>query len=206
VTRPVITAFLVGVVMLLLPSCTSSGVGSSSSPPATSPSSSDSPTPTTSSSAPITSTSSPTDTGTSAAAVAAYNRWAKATYEAERSPGKNHNQQLSALAVDPALGTFQGFLSQLQIAGIANRGTSPRPRAKAIAGDLSAQPYPTVTVVDCPTVSASWKPYNVQTGKPVKVVPNPVKPPYAVTAKVIKFKDKWVVDQTKADRNHTCSP
>lgn len=141
-----------------------------------------------------------------AAAQSAYLKYTAATYQAERSPQKDHNAELTTLAVDPALGTFQGLLTQLQIAGIANRGTPPTSRVKVTKTDLSARPYPTVTVVDCPTVSPSWIAYDVKTGKPVTVVPNPVKPPYAVSASVIQYKGKWVVYSTKADRNHTCVP
>ena len=141
-----------------------------------------------------------------AAAQAAYLTYTAATYEAERTPEQDHNAELTSLAVDPALGTFQGLLTQLQVAGIANQGTPPTPRPKVTKTDLSAQPYPTVTIVDCPTVSPTWLAYDVTTGQPVTVVPNPVQPPYAVTASVIQYKGKWVVSSTSADRNHTCAP
>lgn len=201
-----ITASLLTPVVILLGGCTSSGGTDSSSTPASSPGSSTISTPSTPPTSSSPSSPAPSNSPESTAAVTVYRRWAAATYAAERSPAKNHTTDLRALAVDPALGTFQGLLTQLQVAGIANRGTPPTSRTRVLRTELAAKPYPKVTVVDCPTVSPTWVAYDVKTGKPVKVTPNPVKPPYAITAEVIKLKGNWVVYRTTADRKHTCSP
>jgi hypothetical protein len=205
--RPIAVGVVLPVLLAFATACTSSSGGNPS----------ESPTPTSSSSVsltsqPVTPSSSvpttPKSTAQPEATVArsAYGKYTEATYDAERSPQRDHNAVLTSLAIDPALGTFQGLLTKLQLAGIANRGTPPRSRVKVTKTDLNAKPWPTVTIVDCPTVSSSWVAYDVKTGKPVKVVPNPVNPPYAVTATVIRYKGTWVVYRTKADRNHTCVP
>lgn len=205
--RTVAIAMIVPALVAALSACTSSSGGDpakSSTPAGSSSTTSTGSATTPSRTAPTTPKSSTPPEA--AAAQSAYLKYTAATYQAERTPQKDHNAELTTLAVDPALGTFQGLLTQLQIAGIANKGTPPTSRVKVTKTDLSAQPYPTVTIVDCPTASPSWIAYDVKTGKPVKVVPNPVKPPYAVTASVIQYRGKWVVYSTKADRNHTCVP
>lgn len=197
---------------LVVSACTSSGGGRTpaSSSPSESPAS---PSVVATSTSTSTSTSSPPPTPSSspvppeaATAKTAYVRYAVETYNAERTPATDHSGQLSTLAIDPALGTFQGLLTQLQIAGIANRGEPPTSRVKIRKVDLTAKPYPTVTVVDCPTVSPTWMAYDIKTGKPVKVVANPVGPPYAITGTVVRYKAKWVVYRTTVDGKRTCTP
>lgn len=201
------TALVCGL-MLVLTACTSSsGLPSpTSSNPGQPSTSGTSPAPSTSAPDPKTSSSSTTSPAAVTAAERAYTAYLADTYAAERSPGRNHAAQLKAHAVDPALGTIEALLTKLQLAGIANRGTPPRPRVRVTKQDLGAHPWPVVTLVDCPTVSPSWVAYDVTTGKPVKVVPNPVKPPYAITAMVIKYKGRWMVSETTVDRKHTCTP
>lgn len=202
---------LLAALLLSLAACTSSGTGvpSASSPPTTSRDST-SPTAPISRSSPKSippfSRSSSDSDPRGKAAVAAYLSFTGASHAAERSPGKNHAVELRAHAVDPALGTIEALLTKLQLAGIANRGTPPKPRVKITKQDLEAHPWPVVTLADCPTVSPSWAAYDVATGKRVKVVPNSSEPPYAVTATVIKYKGRWVVSKTSVDRKHTCTP
>jgi hypothetical protein len=155
---------------------------------------------------PTTQPATPTTSPQGNAALTAYLAYIAATYLAERSPSKSHTRQLSAHAVDPALGTIEGLLTQLQIAGIANRGTPPKSRVKIIKVDPLATPWPTVTLLDCPTVASSSEAYYIKSGRPVEVLPNKNKPPYAVTATVIQYKGRWVVYKTIADRTHTCAP
>ena len=113
---------------------------------------------------------------------------------------------LGVHAVDPALGQLENDLLTFASAGIAYRGTPPTSRTKVTKIEMQANPWPTVTVMDCPTVAPSWKPVYVKSGKPATLAPASAKPPYAVTAAVIYYKNRWAVYRTTVDRKHTCAP
>ena len=71
--------------------------------------------------------------------------------------------------------------------------------------NLSAAPYPTVTVTDCPTAPASWKVIATSGPPPTTQTPK-VRPPYEVTAHVIFYEKHWGVSTLKVDDSRTCSP
>lgn len=207
--RTAAVALTLLVVIAAVAGCTSSSGGDPSRSPSTTKSvtstaatSSPVSSPGTSSSAP--STAPPADPR-SKAALAAYNAFVSASDTAERDPSRI-SKLLPRYAIDPALGTEQGLLTQFQVNNIQWRGTPPTSRARVVKTGFAATPYPNVTVVDCPTVSSSWRPYDTKTGKPLPLVKPKVAPPWATTATVALYKGKWVVQTTKTDMTRTCKP
>lgn len=128
-----------------------------------------------------------------------------ASNEAERAPARI-SKTLEQYAIDPALGTEQGLLTQFQVNNIDWRGTPPTSRPQVVKTGFAATPYPNVTVVDCPTVSSTWRPYNSKTGKPLTLVKPKVAPPWATTATVALYRGKWMVQTEKTDMTRTCKP
>lgn len=199
--------------VMILAGCTSSGKSDpSSSPtrPASSTSSSTSSSPsisTSSSSAVPTSSSAVGPDPRSKAAVVAYQRFVAAGNTAERTPSKiASSKALASFAIDPALGSEQSDITNFQLENIEWRGTPPSTRVRVTKTDFAAKPYAAVTVVDCPTLSSTWRPFNAQTGKPLKLVRPKVNPPWATTATVVLYKGKWMVQTEKTDMRRTCTP
>lgn len=196
-------------IALALSACTSSGGGhpttSSTRPSSTTPSNGTS-APTSKHPSTTTSTSPPPDPR-STAATAAYLAFEKASRDAERKPGDHTRRKgLRAHAVDPALSTEVGHLVGFASAGYAWFGQPPRPRVNVKSID-PGNPYTVVTLVDCPTVSTSWKPYVVKGHQPVPVTypSGSAKPPHALTATVIHYKSRWMVQKVVTDVRHTCA-
>jgi len=140
------------------------------------------------------------------AAVKAYLAFTRAVYTAERAPGPQNLSLLKRYSIDPELGSVTDFLTKLQLAGLVVRGTPPASRVHVIGYAPKANPFPAVSLVDCPTVSTTWRPYYKASGKPGKVVQGKAKPPYASRATVVLFKGVWKVRTVKTNRNKTCSP
>jgi hypothetical protein len=139
--------------------------------------------------------------------VAAYQHFVDAGNTAERTPSKIANSKaLSSFAIDPALGSEQSDITNFQLQNIEWRGTPPVTRARVMKTNFAAKPYSAVTIVDCPTVSSTWRPFNTQTGKPLKLVKPKVAPPWATTATVVLYRGKWMVQTEKTDMNRTCTP
>ena len=204
-------ALIVPALMIALAACTSSGgVGpttSASSPSSvTSSGSQTSMSTAPSSTAPTTASSSASTPPSQAkAALAAYTAFTGATDEAQRTPSRV-SKQLEQYAIDPALGTARGVLTQFQVSNIEWHGTPPASRTRVVRSNPTAQPYPTVTLIDCPTVSSTWRPYSTKTGKPVTTVKPKVAPPWATTATIALYKGKWAVQFEKTDMTRTCTP
>lgn len=203
---------IVPALLTTLVACTSSSGGSdpskslSMSTTFSSPSPSSAPvssSPSTSTSTP--SASSPTTTSQTKAALAAYAAFTNAVNEAQRKPAQV-SKALTLYAIDPALGTARGVLTQFQVSDIEWRGTPPASRTRVVSARPTATPSPTVTLVDCPTVSNTWRPFNSKTGKPVKTVKPKVAPPWATTATITLYKGKWMVQTEKTDMARTCAP
>lgn len=139
--------------------------------------------------------------------MTAYGRFTAASNTAERVPDKKSNgNALSGYSIDPALGGEQSDLINYTVNHIDWRGTPPRSRSKVTVSNFNATPYPTVTIVDCPTISKTWRPYNSQTGQPLKLVTPNVAPPWATTATVVHYKTRWVVQSRRVDMTRTCKP
>ena len=209
--RVLAAALIVPALVVALAACTSSGgddpTTSASSPSSVTSSGAQTGTATApSSTAPTTASSSvATPPPQTKAALAAYTAFTNATNEAQRTPSRV-SKQLAQYAIDPALGTARGVLTQFQVSNIEWHGTPPSSRTRVVKNNPTAQPYPTVTVVDCPTVSNTWRPFNTKTGKPVKTVQPKVAPPWATTATIAFYKGKWMVQIEKTDMTRTCTP
>jgi len=165
---------------------------------------------TTRSSSPSTATSTdPADTPQAQAAKAAYISFEAASRNAERKPDDlSRREAIAAHAIEPALTNEAGSLVSYAANGIAWAGSAPTPRVsvKTVAG--LAKPYPRVTLADCPTASLTWKPYDSKTHKPVPVkFPGSNAPlPHAITAIVIYYDSRWVVQKTVTEVTKTCAP
>ena len=129
-----------------------------------------------------------------------------ASFTAERKPTDlSRIASIKAHAVDPALAQEGENLFQDRQSHIEWRGTPPSSRVRVTSVAANGT-YPTVTLVDCPTVSKTWRPYDARTGKPLKLVPPKVAPPWPTNAKVIYYRHQWVVQTAKADMSRTCQP
>lgn len=169
---------------------TSSAASSASTPPTTPPATSPSPDPT-------------------RPAVAAYLRYRAIVNAAEKSPSSTRLlNELAAITADPQQQRDGAMLLQNRINQVAWRGIPPRSRAKVSESNLQAKPYLTVMVRDCPTVSATWKPYLTTTGKsvPVTYPKGSARPPYAFTATVVEYRSHWVVQKVTMYLRKTCAP
>jgi hypothetical protein len=141
--------------------------------------------------------------------VTAYLKYREAINTAQRSPASTG--LLTAVAnatADPQQETDGKMLLQYRINHLAWRGTPGRPRVTVTESRAHANPYPTVTVRDCPTVSASWKPYDTTTNKPVPVTypKGSAKRPFAVTATVVDYQSHWLVEKVTTYMRKTCEP
>lgn len=164
--------------------------------------------PSTPSTSPAPSQTDPKSTDGKAAATA-YSAFAAAARNAERRPTDlARRKALAAHAIEPALTSEAGSLVSYAANDIAWSGTAPTPRISVIAVAPSAEPYPTVTVRDCPTPAPSWKPYNIKTHKviPVTFPGSTAPPPHAVTATVVYYRAHWMVQRTVTQVKKTCAP
>lgn len=208
--RLVETAVAVAIGAVALTACTSStGTHTQSGPPPSS-SASTSASPTTSpSSSADPSSSTPTAAPQGTAALAAYTAFQTASRNAEKRPSDlSRRKAIAAHSIEPALTNEAAGLLSYSVNDIAWLGTPPSPRAKILALQLGAAPYPTVTLRDCPTAAPSWKPYNIKTHKPVpvKFPGSTAPPPHAVTATVVYYHSQWVVQKTVTEVKKTCAP
>ncbi|PZS32188.1 MAG: hypothetical protein DLM61_07270 [Pseudonocardiales bacterium] len=205
-SRRLFTAIAAAVSMLGLAACTSSTGTHTQSPPSSSASGSS--TASESSSPPPTGTS-PTVSPTEKAAVAAYVAFRTAAHNAEKNPADTAREAaLKAYAVDPALGHEGGSLISYVTGDIAWGGTPPAARVSVTAVQPASKPYPMVTLRDCPTAAPSWKPYNIKTHKPVPVQfpGSTAPPPHAITATVIYYRSRWLVQTSVTEVKKTCAP
>ena len=138
--------------------------------------------------------------------MAAYLGFKVAEYQSDREPGPQNLKALEQFVIDPALATVTDFLTSLQIGGLGYRGNPPQARVRTVSINLRSKPYPTVRLMDCPTVSLEWRPYVLSTMKPAALVPNKVRPPYASTVEVVKLDGGWRVRTTTTDNTKTCTP
>lgn len=213
--RRVALALTLGLPALVLVGCTSSGPKSA---PSTMPSSvgvSQS-TEVTTSLPPLASSSKATPTTTAPTespaqpAITAYRQYLKATYNAQRSPRKVGGKYASdadftKFAFDPMLTQENAYIESLSQQGEAFRGTPPSPRISIKQTNLTAKPYPTVVLTNCPESASAWVAYEVATGEPVPFTSPKVKPPYLSTVTLIYYKDHWGIQSTSVDSSRTCS-
>jgi hypothetical protein len=193
-------ASLIPLALVLLAGC---GHGSGDQNPSTNP---DSPAPETTAS---TSSTPPVDPKITAA-VNAYLAFWRATNIAQEHPPKlgapwPNGGDFTEYSFDPIKSQFAGYITTLNRQGQAWRGTAPSARVHVQASDLTASPYPTVMVANCPTNEPSWRQIDVATGKPASTAPGAVPPPYLVTAEMIFYKGHWGADKVTPDTSRTCT-
>lgn len=159
---------------------------------------------------PTSSSSAPADPRV-AAAVKAYDNFIKATYVSYAHPPLKPGDpfpkggDFRPYSFDPAQAKVLSYVLSLTLDGIEYRGTPPTPRVAVVSSQLAAQPYPTVTLTDCPTAPASWNAYYRATGKPVTDKPGQVKPPHLTTVTVIFYQKHWGVKKLTANASRTCT-
>lgn len=151
-------------------------------------------------------TSAPTRSPEEKAAVTSYLNLVAASNSAYEDPEGVSAKSFAEFAVDPALGVILNDVTNLQLSSYEFRGVPPVSRITISHSDLGAKPYPFVVLVDCPTVSTTWKVYSQATGKPVQVVSQEIDPPYATTNEMVHIRERWVLRTTSVDRSRTCSP
>ena len=152
------------------------------------------------------STTSPRQDPRGKAATAAYLAFVSASNDAERKPtDQSRVAAIKAHTVDPALAEEGENLFQFREQNIEWRGTPPASRVQVKAVDASGT-RPTVTIIDCPTISNTWRPYDASTGRPLKLVAPKVPPPWATTATVIYYRGRWMVQTAKVNMSRTCAP
>jgi hypothetical protein len=112
------------------------------------------------------------------------------------------------VTVDPQQERDGAMLLQYSINHLIWRGTPPAPRATVAQMRLAAKPYPTVVVRDCPTVSTTWEPYDTShhTVVPVQYPKGSARPPFGITASVVKYKSRWRVEKVTTLMRTTCVP
>lgn len=186
-----------------------------SADPSTSPASTSSPT-STPSSAPTTtpneSSSAPADPRV-AAALKVYLAFSKTVAFTYMHPPKKIGNPLPSggnfrpYSFDPAQGQVLNDVFSLTQLQVAYRGTPAISRPTVSNVDLTAKPYPTVTLTDCP-VPANWKIVATSPGPPPTVKSSaPGAPaPNLITAKVIFYEKHWGVSTMTTNISRTCTP
>lgn len=207
--RVVGTVIAIASAAIALTACSgSTGTHTQSGPPSnSSASTSASQPPPSSSAAPSSSVTTAAPQG--GAALAAYTAFQTASRNAEKRPSDlSLRKVIAAHSIEPALTNEAAGLLSYSVNDIAWLGTPPSPRAKILALQLGATPYPTVTLKDCPTAAPSWKPYNIKTHQPVpvKFPGSTAPPPHAITATVVYYHSQWVVQKTVTEVKKTCAP
>lgn len=172
-------------------------------------------TPVTSGSAPAAETPSRTPTltptlSTSAeVAVNAYRSYQRAFVAAEQSPNSTkYLKDLADITIDPQQGRDGQSLLDYSVNKTAWRGPPPVPRIQAVSTQLNATPWPTATIQDCPTYSADWRPYLIANNKsiPVTYPKGSARPPFTITATIIEYKSRWVVQTVTTSMRKSCAP
>ena len=142
-------------------------------------------------------------------AVDAYQAFSSAAFVAEqRPPGLGaplpEGGDFTKYSFDPIKGDLLGYVTTLNRTHQAWRGTPPTPRISVLSTDLSATPYPTITLDDCPTPAPTWEQYDVSTGAVATTQPGAAPPPYLITAQVIYYENHWGVSKIAHDSSRTC--
>lgn len=148
-----------------------------------------------------------------AAAVKAYDNFMAAYAVSEQHPPDSQGKPYVAggdftkYAFDPARIEYVSYILGLTQLQLAYRGTPPVPRVSVTNADLATKPYPTVTLVDCPTAPNNWKVVATSPGPPATTKTTPkAPPPYKATVTVIFYEKHWGVSKITTDTSRTCQP
>ncbi len=166
----------------------------------------------TQSTSPSSSASTPADPRV-AAALKAYVSFTKSVAYAYMHPPKKISDPLPArgnfrrFSFDPAQAQVLNDVFSLTQLQVAYRGRPAVARPTVANVDLTAKPYPTVTLTDCP-VPASWKVVATTPGPPptIKSSPSGAPAPNLTTAKVIFYEKRWGISTVTTDTSKTCAP
>jgi hypothetical protein len=140
-----------------------------------------------------------------APAVTAYARFQAAAAQAENKPVPHPGKVASdPYTFDPLRTEYERYIWGLAAHHIAFKGPSGISHPKVTASDLTASPYPTVTVTDCLTGVARHS-FNSKTGAALPDPTYKVPPPYEATSVVIEYKGVWGVKSYQVDSSRTCS-
>lgn len=148
------------------------------------------------------------------AALDVYAAFNHASLVAERKPfGPNEAFDSAANYVqysfDPLRYETNVYVWNLADQGIVFKGSPPSSNVRVQSADLTARPYPKVTVTDCQSTDGSWLPYYRDGGKPVPTVrPSgaKAKPPYQTTVTLIYYQKHWGAQKLALDTSRTCTP
>lgn len=148
-----------------------------------------------------------------AAALKTYVRFTKAVAYAYMHPPKRTGDPLPSagnfrqFSFDPAQGQVLNDVFSLTQLQVAYRGTPAVARPSVANVDLTAKPYPTVTLTDCP-VPARWKIVATSPGPPptVQSSPSGAPAPNLTTAKIIMYEKRWGVSTVTTHTSRTCTP
>lgn len=193
----------VAVVAVALVACTSSG---SAGRPSDSPTSSSPPSTPATSTTPAPNSSTPYADPQVKPAVDAYKAYYDAYIAAQRHPSSRPlRNAMRKYAFDPAGNQAVVSLIQFASAGLIDKGSPPSPRVSVLSVQLSAKPYPTVSISDCPTPPDNWATYDAKTGKKLAPAPGRAKPPYLTTATLIHYQGRWGVQKASTDYKRSCA-
>jgi hypothetical protein len=142
-------------------------------------------------------------------AVTAYKKFMAAAANAQMKPpavgaGYPTNADITKYSFDPLQHQYNIYISGLASQGVAFKGTPPTPRITVTAINLTAKPYPTVVLVDCPTPAPTWKAYD-GSGKAVPDKPGTVPLPHKTTVQMIDYQGHWGVYKSTPDAGKTCT-
>lgn len=130
-------------------------------------------------------------------AVDAYLSFGSTADKAQRKPRRlgepiDPAADFTQYSFDPVMTQEATYVLRLAQNGWAVRGTAPSRHPQVESVNLTAEPYPTVTLHDCVLAPADWQEYDVKTGKPV---PNPyaTRQPLTTQIQVIQYQGHWGV-------------
>jgi hypothetical protein len=144
-------------------------------------------------------------------AVDAYQSAIAAARNAQRHPvGKDAtlppDADFTKFTFDPFRSQYQIFVWGLAAQGGQYRGTPPSSHVSVTSVALSAKPYPTVQLSDCPGDDSEWRLYNAATGAVQPRATQKVSPPYRSSVTVIFYEKHWGVKKVVLDSSRTCTP
>lgn len=188
------------------PSASNSGVATPATPSTTSVTTTS---PSSSPTSPGGTTTTPADPRVAAALTAYRNFSQAATYALSHPPKKlgdplPTNGNFRPYSFDPAQGQYLGFVLNLQMARATYVGSPPQPRVQVQQADLAAEPYPLVTLTDCPTPAPSWRVVATSGGSGTTRQTSKMPPPYLSVVQVIFYKRHWGVSKVTTNTSRTC--
>jgi hypothetical protein len=143
-------------------------------------------------------------------AVAVYEAFTQATFEAQQKPRIDPTTYPEAadftrFSFDPIAGVVEAMISGLGRQKLEFRGRRPRSHISVTSIDPDARPWSTITLSDCQTGRRNWRAFNAVTGKPVAKPQSLVAAPYGSIVTLVFTEQRWGVNTIRQDPNRTCS-